>query len=145
MLFLGTEKFPEENAYNSFLTEHGGFSNVSLLLSHPVPFSFVAWPASREDGVNICMHCCAGICDGILTFVSHHTARHDSTSLMRVCSLTPPFALGTSFNQAFTSSSDTNYYFDVAPAHLEGALDRFCEFFMGPLFTEVRVIGVVTA
>ena len=64
MLFLGTEKFPTENAYSSFLSEHGGYSN------------------------------------------------------------------------AFTSSSDTNYYFDVAPDHLEGVLDRFCEFFYSPLFNQ---------
>lgn len=28
----------------------------------------------------------------------------------------------------------TNYHFDVAPAALEGALDRFAQFFVAPLF-----------
>lgn len=28
----------------------------------------------------------------------------------------------------------TNYHFDVAPAHLEGALDRLAQFFVKPLF-----------
>ena len=28
MLFLGTEKFPVENAYSAFLNEHGGHSNA---------------------------------------------------------------------------------------------------------------------
>jgi hypothetical protein len=28
----------------------------------------------------------------------------------------------------------TNYHFEVAPAHLEGALDRFAQFFVAPLF-----------
>jgi len=64
MLFLGTEKFPDENEYSKFLSQHGG-----------------------------------------------------------------------SFN-AFTSSDHTNYYFDVSPDNLGGALDRFSQFFLTPLFTE---------
>jgi len=64
MLFLGTEKFPDEDEYSKYLSQHGG-----------------------------------------------------------------------SFN-AFTSSDHTNYYFDVAPDNLVGALDRFSQFFLCPLFTE---------
>ena len=64
MLFLGTEKYPSENEYNKFLSEHGGASN------------------------------------------------------------------------AYTSGEHTNYYFDVSPEHLNGALDRFAQFFLCPLFTE---------
>ncbi|GBG31508.1 Insulin-degrading enzyme [Hondaea fermentalgiana] len=63
MLFLGTEKFPDENSYSSFLSENGGRSN------------------------------------------------------------------------AYTSMESTNYYFDVGHAHLHGALDRFAQFFIAPLFT----------
>ncbi|ETW01780.1 hypothetical protein H310_06363 [Aphanomyces invadans] len=63
MLFLGTEKFPDETSYKKFLSAHGGRSNAS------------------------------------------------------------------------TSAVDTNYYFDVGPAHLHGALDRFAQFFISPLFT----------
>lgn len=63
MLFLGTKKYPEENEYNKFLSEHGGSSN------------------------------------------------------------------------AFTSAEHTNYHFDVDPVHLPGALDRFAQFFVNPLFT----------
>ncbi|KAJ9600258.1 hypothetical protein L9F63_009434, partial [Diploptera punctata] len=64
MLFLGTEKYPSENEYSKFLSEHGGGSN------------------------------------------------------------------------ACTYSDHTNYYFDVVPEHLNGALDRFAQFFLCPLFTE---------
>lgn len=64
MLFLGTEKYPAENEYTKFLSEHGGGSN------------------------------------------------------------------------AYTFSDHTNYFFDVLPEHLQGALDRFSQFFMAPLFTE---------
>jgi len=64
MLFMGTEKYPDENAYQAFLTSHGGSSN------------------------------------------------------------------------AFTDLENTNYYFDVAAANLEGALDRFAQFFISPLLME---------
>ncbi len=57
MLFLGTEKYPDENEYSKFLNHHGGWSN------------------------------------------------------------------------AYTANDHTNYYFDVSPKNLEGALDRyFCLF-----------------
>ncbi|XP_026744064.1 insulin-degrading enzyme [Trichoplusia ni] len=34
MLFLGTKKYPEENEYNKFLSEHGGGSNASTSSDH---------------------------------------------------------------------------------------------------------------
>ncbi|KAJ0170062.1 hypothetical protein K1T71_014668 [Dendrolimus kikuchii] len=34
MLFLGTKKYPEENEYNKFLSEHGGASNASTSSDH---------------------------------------------------------------------------------------------------------------
>lgn len=34
MLFLGTEKYPEENEYTKFLSEHGGSSNASTTTEH---------------------------------------------------------------------------------------------------------------
>ncbi|WIA17248.1 hypothetical protein OEZ85_014121 [Tetradesmus obliquus] len=62
MLFMGSDKFPDENEYDAYLSKHGGSSN------------------------------------------------------------------------AFTELEFTNYHFEVAPAHLEGALDRFAQFFVAPLF-----------
>jgi insulysin len=64
MLFLGTEKYPNENEYSDYLNTNGGMSN------------------------------------------------------------------------AFTSAENTNYYFDVTYGFLEGALDRFAQFFIAPLFTQ---------
>lgn len=61
---MGTERYPRENDYNQYLSEHSGHSN------------------------------------------------------------------------AFTSLENTNYYFEVAYDHLEGALDRFAQFFISPLFSE---------
>lgn len=63
MLFLGTEKFPNENEYSQYLSKHGGFSN------------------------------------------------------------------------AFTDKENTNYHFTVSAENFEGALDRFAQFFISPLFT----------
>jgi insulysin len=37
---------------------------------------------------------------------------------------------------AYTSSEETNYYFDVQHQYLAEALDRFSQFFIAPLFTE---------
>jgi insulysin len=37
---------------------------------------------------------------------------------------------------AYTSNTDTNYYFDVIPKHFEEILDMFASFFTSPLFTE---------
>lgn len=64
MLFLGTTKYPSENDYTQFLSEHGGASN------------------------------------------------------------------------AFTSAEHTTFYFDVAHEYLRGALDRFGQFFLCPLFNK---------
>lgn len=62
MLFLGTDAWPEPDAYQGYISRHGGSHN------------------------------------------------------------------------AFTASRDTNYFFDVEPDALEGALDRFSHFFIDPLF-----------
>jgi insulysin len=40
---------------------------------------------------------------------------------------------GGSYN-AYTSSDHTNFFFDVRPDYLEGALDRFAQFFIAPTF-----------
>eukprot|EP00536_Pseudo-nitzschia_multiseries_P006915 jgi/Psemu1/319005/estExt_fgenesh1_pm.C_1530012 len=64
MLFIGTEKYPDENAYDSYLNSYGGSSN------------------------------------------------------------------------AYTDLEHTCYYFDVQVESLEGALDRFAQCFIGPLFSK---------
>ena len=43
-----------------------------------------------------------------------------------------------SFN-AFTAPQDTNYYFDIEPSALPGALDRFSAFFLSPLFNAEKL------
>ncbi|MEQ6890336.1 insulinase family protein [Halomonas sp. CS7] len=67
MLFLGTDDYPEPEAYQGYLTRHGGSHN------------------------------------------------------------------------AFTAPHDTNYFFDIEPGALAGALDRFSRFFVAPLFNAERL------
>ncbi|SFT78801.1 insulinase family protein [Halomonas saccharevitans] len=67
MLFLGTDAYPEPDAYQGYLTRHGGSHN------------------------------------------------------------------------AFTAPYDTNYFFDIEPDALAGALDRFSRFFVSPLFNAERL------
>jgi insulysin len=62
LLFMGTEKYPRENEYSEYLSNHSGSSN------------------------------------------------------------------------AYTGMENTNYFFDVGHKHFEGALDRFAQFFLKPLF-----------
>ncbi|KAJ2116870.1 metalloprotease [Coemansia sp. RSA 922] len=42
-------------------------------------------------------------------------------------------------NNAYTSFTETNYHFSVENGALEGALDRFAQFFISPLFNKDRV------
>jgi len=39
-------------------------------------------------------------------------------------------------SNAYTAFESTNYHFDAVHTHLAGALDRFAQFFIAPLFTE---------
>ena len=64
MLFMGTTKYPSENEYSEFVSNHGGYEN------------------------------------------------------------------------AFTSMTDTNFHFEVSNDAFGGALDRFAQFFISPLFSE---------
>nr|WP_244511259.1 insulinase family protein [Halomonas arcis] len=42
-------------------------------------------------------------------------------------------------HNAFTAPQDTNYFFNIEPSALEGALDRFSAFFVSPLFNADRL------
>ncbi|XP_066956310.1 insulin-degrading enzyme [Macrobrachium rosenbergii] len=48
-------------------------------------------------------------------------------------------------SNAYTAADHTNYYFDVAPDAFPGALDRFAQFYVSPLFTESGVDREVNA
>jgi len=42
-------------------------------------------------------------------------------------------------NNAYTVLNHTNYFFNITPEYFEGALDRFAQFFIEPLFNEAYV------
>lgn len=48
-------------------------------------------------------------------------------------------------HNAYTSFEHTNYFFDIDPDYLEGALDRFSQFFISPLFNETYVQREINA
>ncbi|KAM3955202.1 insulin degrading metalloproteinase [Aphomia sociella] len=52
MLFLGTERYPEENEYNKFLSEHGGSSNASTSSDHTT-YYFDVLPEHLGGALNI--------------------------------------------------------------------------------------------
>lgn len=51
MLFLGTEKYPEENSYNAFLSAHGGSSNAYTSMEHTNYF-FDVTPDFLEEALD---------------------------------------------------------------------------------------------
>jgi insulysin len=48
MLFLGNEKFPKENAFQKFLSEHGGSSNAGTQADETYYFFRVASPFFKD-------------------------------------------------------------------------------------------------
>jgi len=49
------------------------------------------------------------------------------------------------YSNAYTASDHTNYQFQVLPDGFEGAIDRFAQFFISPLFTEEYTAREVNA
>ncbi|XP_023937741.2 insulin-degrading enzyme [Bicyclus anynana] len=138
MLFLGTEKYPEENEYNKFLSEHGGSSNASTSSDHTT-YYFDVLPqhlASALDmyvpfRLTVLMH---GGSSNASTSSDHTTYYFDvlPQHLASALDMYVPFRLtvlmhGGSSN-ASTSSDHTTYYFDVLPQHLASALDMYVPF-----------------
>jgi len=93
LLFMGTEKYPEENAYNQYLTRHGGYSNA-----------FTA-----------------------------------STSTNYYFELSYAATSPTASKAATPEASSTNLLESADESSLRGALDRFGQFFISPLFLEDTV------
>ncbi|EUC29549.1 hypothetical protein COCCADRAFT_8266 [Bipolaris zeicola 26-R-13] len=93
LLFMGTEKYPEENAYNQYLTRHGGYSN--------------AFTASTSTNY-------------------YFELSYAATSPTASKAVTP-------------EASSTNLLESADESPLRGALDRFGQFFISPLFLEDTV------
>src|SRR5207253_2281728 len=46
LLFMGTEKYPEENAYNKYLASHGGYSNAFTASTSTNYYFELSYPSS---------------------------------------------------------------------------------------------------
>ncbi|KKA20371.1 Insulysin [Rasamsonia emersonii CBS 393.64] len=102
LLFMGTEKYPKENAYNQYLASHSGSSNAYTGATETNYFFEVAATAEASDqGSN--------------------------------GQLTPTESVSGS-NTGVSSSASSSSGNSVSP--LYGALDRFAQFFVSPLFLE---------
>ena len=91
LLFMGTEKYPVENAYSQYLTAHSGYSNAYTASTETNYFFEVAASSEVSD--------------------SKRLTNGDSES-----------AINGAVSKGFSSSP------------LYGALDRFAQFFIAPLF-----------
>jgi insulysin len=49
LLFMGTDKYPEENAYNKYLTTHGGYSNAFTAATSTNYYFELSYPAATKD------------------------------------------------------------------------------------------------
>ena len=78
---------------------------LAHFLEHLLFLGTVKYPVENEYGKVFC--CC-----NLLKYVSEHSG----------------------YTNAFTSKFHTNYFFSVSQEHLHGALDRFAQFFIAPLF-----------
>lgn len=57
MLFMGTEKYPCENEYNKYLSEHGGSSNAYTAADHTNYYFDVA-PDAFAGALDRCVWLC---------------------------------------------------------------------------------------
>jgi hypothetical protein len=155
MLFMGSEKFPNENEYDEYLTKNGGSCNA---FTEMVGGWVRGWrrqqPAGAGAGRGVqrgWWRLRAGWAPAALATLQLATAAWQcqllAAPLHRVkppCApprrpglqnpwpprvQNPPRPLG-------PAQEATNFYFDVQPGALRGALDRFAQFFVAPLCLE---------
>ncbi|OJJ79250.1 a-pheromone processing metallopeptidase Ste23 [Aspergillus glaucus CBS 516.65] len=103
LLFMGTEKFPQENAYNQYLAAHSGSSNAYTAATETNYFFEVSATSTDDHAHN---------------HVATNGSVNGSTN-------------GTDVKQNGTGQSE-----EASASPLYGALDRFAQFFVGPLFLE---------
>ncbi|KAL4914462.1 Metalloenzyme, LuxS/M16 peptidase-like protein [Aspergillus aurantiobrunneus] len=99
MLFMGTEKYPVENAYNQYLASHSGSSNAYTAGTETNYFFEVSATGTSNGG-------------------SSGQATPNGTT------------------NGTPAVSDSGNSESAGPSPLYGALDRFAQFFVSPLFLE---------
>ncbi|KGM92239.1 uncharacterized protein PADG_11423 [Paracoccidioides brasiliensis Pb18] len=113
-LFMGTEKYPKENAYNQYLAAHSGYSNAYTAATETNYYFEVAATATSQSKSS------PEIPPATAAFPAEVEPLTDGLSK-------PPFP-----SIADSAASSSN---DLVPP-LYGALDRFAQFFIAPLFLE---------
>ncbi|KAF7593445.1 Insulinase (Peptidase M16) [Aspergillus hancockii] len=103
LLFMGTEKYPKENAYNQYLASHSGSSNAYTAATETNYFFEVSATSEPSDGSS-----------------TGQTTPTNSTN----------GTVATGQTNGSESSADSK------SSPLYGALDRFAQFFVQPLFLE---------
>lgn len=117
-LFLGTQKFPDEDAYERYLRENGGMSN--------------AYTASGAF-----FYCLLNLSylSTRLGILAAEASLSDHAAWIRCHNIHSPPNYKSHMTPLFHTPKDhTLYYFTVSPSKLPGALDRFAQFFIDPLF-----------
>ncbi|KAJ5466589.1 hypothetical protein N7539_009545 [Penicillium diatomitis] len=104
LLFMGTKKYPKENAYNQYLAAHSGLSNAYTAATETNYFFEVSATGDSSPSTSTAQSTPAGSTDGG----------------------------GQAVNGASSGSAGSSD--DKSP--LYGALDRFAQFFVSPLFLE---------
>lgn len=56
MLFMGSEKYPEENAYDAYVSSHGGYCNAFTEVEYTV-YQFEVQPEAFEGALDIFANC----------------------------------------------------------------------------------------
>ncbi|PGH21335.1 hypothetical protein AJ80_03386 [Polytolypa hystricis UAMH7299] len=118
MLFMGTEKYPKENAYNQYLTAHSGHSNAYTAATDTNYYFEIGVTAGRSTSSS-----------ASTTTTSTPAPPTPAEPLVNGHSLSTPNGTNGS---AMSSSTDL-----VPPFY--GALDRFAQFFVAPLFLEATL------
>ncbi|RLL97604.1 hypothetical protein CFD26_106184 [Aspergillus turcosus] len=122
LLFMGTKKFPKENAYNQYLASHSGSSNAYTAATETNYFFEVSATADSGDGKPNGQSLTNGTTNGITNGTTNGTINGTTNGTSN----------GTTNGTHLLPESDTSN----PSSPLYGALDRFAQFFVSPLFLE---------
>jgi hypothetical protein len=130
---MGSKKYPDENEYDAYLTAHGGASNActeQVGSSGPA----AAWRAA------VLMSSACQLSPSSMPGIPR------PQSLREASCRQDPARPRTSLAPAPHAPQEcTTFHFDVQPAALHGALDRFAQFFIAPLVKQEALSREVQA
>ena len=123
MLFLGTQKYPSEEEYESYLSQFGGFSNAYTDMEDTnYYFSIVT-----------------------STMTTNRAAVKDETETTTDATMDPTTLTSTTTTTSSSSSTNSTSNSSTTSPALAGALDRLSQFFIRPTFARDAVDREVQA